>query len=297
MLARAPLRLASILLLQPCCPLLIPGLQREYLEGEELPMRVAKLMSTRTLVPFSYYSLAQCTPRSLEAAAENLGEVLHGDRIFNAPFELRLRRPRALALCRLLLDPQERELWVARIREGYRAHLLLDNLPVGTRRPRDGAAPLLERGYLLGAAAPDGAIVHNHLHFTVRYHLPSPSVTTGEAWRGSGRRARIVGFEVEPSSRGYTHAARWPDDSEGEARSPGCGNTDPRTPSSTREGTDSAVLRCHARASVYSWRRPALQSTCSTCLQQRLGCRTMVRLRWCCGGGEGSRSSSSSRTT
>ena len=95
---------------------------------------------------------------------------------------------------------------MARIREGYRAHLLLDNLPVGTRRPRDGAAPLLERGYLLGAAAPDGAIVHNHLHFTVRYHLPSPSVTTGEAWRGSGRRARIVGFEVEPSSRGYTHA-------------------------------------------------------------------------------------------
>jgi len=207
-------------------------------------MRVAKLMSTRTLVPFSYYSLAQCTPRSLEAAAENLGEVLHGDRIFNAPFELRLRRPRALALCRLLLDPQERELWVARIREGYRAHLLLDNLPVGTRRPRDGAAPLLERGYLLGAAAPDGAIVHNHLHFTVRYHLPSPSVTTGEAWRGSGRRARIVGFEVEPSSRGYTHAARWPDDSEGEAGSAvDVLNLSPAEVGLSHDGTSPMVLR------------------------------------------------------
>ena len=122
-------------------------------------MRVAKLMSTRTLVPFSYYSLAQCTPRSLEAAAENLGEVLHGDRIFNAPFELRLRRPRALALCRLLLDPQERELWVARIREGYRAHLLLDNLPVGTRRPRESAVVWDATGTVYSACCPAGLSV------------------------------------------------------------------------------------------------------------------------------------------
>lgn len=185
----------------------------QYAVGEVLPLRVAKLWSMRTQVPFSFYSLAQCSPAVLTPSAENLGEVLHGDRILNAPWDLRLREPRFLALCRISLDPSERAEWVERIRDEYRAHLLLDNLPVATRLPprRAGGTRLdrgpgaeYERGYRLGTMRPDGsATVHNHLHFTVQYH------------EGGGGGARIVGFEVEVGSRAYTHTKKWPDDFEG----------------------------------------------------------------------------------
>jgi len=193
----------------------------EYGVGEVLPLRVAKLTSIHTQLPLSFYSLAQCTPQTLTASPENLGEVLHGDRILNAPFELRLRQPRFRALCRLSLNAQERAGWIARIGAEYRAHLLLDNLPVATRLPprraggtrldRGPEGPLYERGYRLGATDESGGVVvHNHLHFTVKYHITTPGPASGgmdEAPGGvpGGGGARIVGFEVVPSSRAYRY--------------------------------------------------------------------------------------------
>ena len=221
----------------------------EYGVADVLPLRVAKLTSIRTQIPFSFYSLAQCVPQKLSASPENIGEVLHGDRILNAPYELRLRQPRFLALCRLRLDAKERAAWVARIRDEYRAHLLLDNLPVATRLPprrtggtrfRQGAGPSLERGYRLGTydAQSGSAVVNNHLRFIVQYYITTPDPDGRAASAVGSRRAggpsakeahdvaqlnsvprgggaRIVGFEVVPSSRAYTHMLPWPDDFEG----------------------------------------------------------------------------------
>jgi transmembrane 9 superfamily protein 2/4 len=214
----------------------------EYAMGEVLPLRVAKLTSTRTQMPFSFFSLAQCTPQRLTPSAENIGEVLHGDRILNAPFELQLGRPRYLALCRLRLDAAERAAWVARIRDDYRAHLLLDNLPVAMRLPPRraggsrldrGAGLTYQRGYSLGAVNPQtGAVlVHNHLHFTVYFSASDGAAASGGVSRGGqagkldngsknstadgGGTARIVGFEVIPTSRAYRHSLAWPDDFEG----------------------------------------------------------------------------------
>lgn len=214
----------------------------EYAMGEVLPLRVAKLTSTRTQMPFSFFSLAQCMPQKLTPSAENIGEVLHGDRILNAPFELRLGHPRYLALCRLRLDAAERAAWVAKIRDEYRAQLLLDNLPVATRLPSRraggsrldrGAGLTYQRGYSLGAVDPQtGAVlVHNHLQFTVYFSAADGAATAdslsgggqaGERADGSaggaaagGGTARIVGFEVTPTSRAYRHSLAWPDDFEG----------------------------------------------------------------------------------
>lgn len=48
-------------------------------------------MSAKNL-PFEYYSLPYCRPDSIVSSAENLGEVLRGDRILNSPYTVRLRR-------------------------------------------------------------------------------------------------------------------------------------------------------------------------------------------------------------
>lgn len=45
-------------------------------------------MSVKNL-PYEYYSLPYCRPAKILSSAENLGEVLRGDRIENSPYEVR----------------------------------------------------------------------------------------------------------------------------------------------------------------------------------------------------------------
>lgn len=56
------------------------------LQGAELKVKVNKLTSTKTQLPYSYYSLPYCPPDHIVDSAENLGEVLRGDRIENSPY-------------------------------------------------------------------------------------------------------------------------------------------------------------------------------------------------------------------
>lgn len=56
------------------------------MQGDELKVKVNKLTSTKTQLPYSYYSLPYCKPERIVDSAENLGEVLRGDRIENSPY-------------------------------------------------------------------------------------------------------------------------------------------------------------------------------------------------------------------
>jgi Endomembrane protein 70 len=49
-------------------------------------VKVNKLTSIKTQLPYSYYSLPYCKPNVIVDSAENLGEVLRGDRIENSPY-------------------------------------------------------------------------------------------------------------------------------------------------------------------------------------------------------------------
>ena len=50
-------------------------------------IKAVKMTSSKTQLPFEYYSLKFCKPQKVEYQSENLGEVLRGDRIVNTPFE------------------------------------------------------------------------------------------------------------------------------------------------------------------------------------------------------------------
>lgn len=56
------------------------------MQGDPLTVKVNKLTSIKTQLPYSYYSLPYCTPDTIVDSAENLGEVLRGDRIENSPY-------------------------------------------------------------------------------------------------------------------------------------------------------------------------------------------------------------------
>ena len=88
-------------------------------------MRVNKITSIHTQIPYSFYSLPSCLPHVLHSSPENLGEVrpplvalvmcvpsalcglqvLHGDVIQNAAYELRLGVSRLRVLCKVERQP------------------------------------------------------------------------------------------------------------------------------------------------------------------------------------------------
>lgn len=58
------------------------------MQDDLLKVKVNKLASVKTQLPYAYYSLPYCKPKKIEDSAENLGEVLRGDRIENSPYEV-----------------------------------------------------------------------------------------------------------------------------------------------------------------------------------------------------------------
>lgn len=57
-----------------------------FSQGDVLQVKVNKLSSTKTQLPYDYYFLKYCKPRKIMNNAENLGEVLRGDRIENSVY-------------------------------------------------------------------------------------------------------------------------------------------------------------------------------------------------------------------
>jgi transmembrane 9 superfamily protein 2/4 len=49
---------------------------------------VTKLTSTKTQIPYEYYSLPYCKPNKLKYESENFGEVISGDRIENSVYSV-----------------------------------------------------------------------------------------------------------------------------------------------------------------------------------------------------------------
>ena len=70
----------------------LPGVaEKEYTAKEPPKLKVNKLTSTNTQLPFKFYYLPFCSPpnKELHDAPENLGEVIRGDKIEDAVYEVR----------------------------------------------------------------------------------------------------------------------------------------------------------------------------------------------------------------
>ena len=79
----------AALLLTTCRAFYLPGVApQDYARDDIVYMKVNKLSSTRTQLPFEYYSLPYCRPHKVAHSVENLGEVLRGDRIENSLYSL-----------------------------------------------------------------------------------------------------------------------------------------------------------------------------------------------------------------
>eukprot|EP01090_Pellita_catalonica_P018482 TRINITY_DN5992_c0_g1_i1.p1 TRINITY_DN5992_c0_g1~~TRINITY_DN5992_c0_g1_i1.p1 ORF type:complete len:647 (-),score=75.10 TRINITY_DN5992_c0_g1_i1:89-1903(-) len=164
-------------------------------------MKVNKMVSVHTQIPYSYYSLPFCRPDEIIDARENIGEMLLGDKIENSPYILRVQwEIPCRVVCVKNYNPNEIKAFAEKISQEYRIHWILDNLPAATRRTltdNTGAMKdIYEAGFSLGDIGiieeekKDVYLLNNHINMRILYH------ENREKYDG----IRIVGFEVAAES-------------------------------------------------------------------------------------------------
>lgn len=197
----------------------LPGsYPHKHVVGNFLNVKVNSLTSIDTEMPFSYYSLPFCKPlEGVKDSAENLGELLMGDRIENSPYRFKMYTNESqIFLCKVdALSADQFKLLSKRIDEMYQVNLILDNLPAIRYTQKEGFT-LRWTGYPVGVKVKDSYYVFNHLKFKVLVHKYEETnvarvMGTGDAAEviptiGSGSDVpgyMVVGFEVIPCSTTY----------------------------------------------------------------------------------------------
>ncbi|KAG6475979.1 hypothetical protein ZIOFF_062243 [Zingiber officinale] len=124
-------------------------------------------------------------PDTIVDSAENLGEVLRGDRIENSPYVFEMREPHMCQIiCKITLTDKDVKELKEKIEDEYRVNMILDNLPLVVPIKRTNK----DVKYY----------IHNHLEFLVKYHKDAQLDL-----------ARIVGFEVTPFSVKHDYDGEW----------------------------------------------------------------------------------------
>merc|ERR1712232_416956 len=157
-------------------------------------LKVNKLTSVKTQLPYSYYTLPYCQPTMIIDSVENLGEILTGDLIENSPYEMRMKvNETCKLLCKQTLTPEIKDKFKSMIHDEYLVNWIVDNLPAATRYVRRdlGQADFTYMsGFPVGIERNGKFYVHNHVTLDIFYH------SNPDEYEGY----RIVGFEVEPKT-------------------------------------------------------------------------------------------------
>ncbi len=78
----------------------LPGVKmQEYAPTDIVDIKVNKLTSKHTQLPYKYYTLAFCKPKTETFKVENLGEILRGDKIENSLYEVSYSTLYKLCVC------------------------------------------------------------------------------------------------------------------------------------------------------------------------------------------------------
>jgi len=172
----------------------LPGVAPSaFMPEDKVALQANKVNSVRTQLPYEYNDLPFCKVKHSRAQTDNIGEVLAGDKMREAPYDIRvLQNTDCKFLCQIHMDKKTMAQLRHLIDEEYRVHWLLDNLPVAVFN--DG---YVTRGYPVGFVAPASLstiagkhFLYNHVKIIVRYNAKP------ERFEG----VRIVGFEVVPYS-------------------------------------------------------------------------------------------------
>mmetsp|Transcript_2667 Transcript_2667/g.4265 ORF Transcript_2667/g.4265 Transcript_2667/m.4265 type:complete len:649 (+) Transcript_2667:89-2035(+) len=172
----------------------LPGVApREYKVGDKVELKVNKLTSVHTQIPYDYYSHKFCKPKGgVQQSAENLGEFLTGDRIENSPYALLMRVDEyCKILCQVKLTASQAQQFKHSIDEAYHHNWIVDNIPAASVIDTEQyVTTSYSRGFPVGYydRVVGKHFLYNHASIVIEYH---EAIENGN---------RIVGFYVEPFS-------------------------------------------------------------------------------------------------
>eukprot|EP00403_Amphidinium_massartii_P020157 CAMPEP_0178417190 /NCGR_PEP_ID=MMETSP0689_2-20121128/24447_1 /TAXON_ID=160604 /ORGANISM="Amphidinium massartii, Strain CS-259" /LENGTH=496 /DNA_ID=CAMNT_0020038549 /DNA_START=3 /DNA_END=1490 /DNA_ORIENTATION=+ len=169
----------------------LPGVApKDYTKGEEVELKVNKLTSVKTQLPFDYYALPYCKPNKIQPVGENLGEILAGDLIENSRYEIRMMRNRTcVKLCDLNLSKDDKKKFKTMIDDEYLVNMIVDNLPAATRYHKNELTYM--QGFPVGIEKNGHYFIHNHVTLDLKYHKHAES---------DPDTYYVVGFEVQPTT-------------------------------------------------------------------------------------------------
>jgi transmembrane 9 superfamily protein 2/4 len=130
-----------------------------FVQGDQLLVKVNKITSIKTQLPYEYYSLEFCKPDTIINSAENLGEVLRGDRIENSVYMFKMKENKKCKVVGRIdkLSEKSAKVFKSRIKDEYHVNMILDNLPVAVpktiRNENGDTFSMFDRGFLIGGKA------------------------------------------------------------------------------------------------------------------------------------------------
>jgi len=184
----------------------LPGVAPNFYSAQDpVEIKVNRLTSSKTQLAFDYYDLPFCQPKDgIKNAAENLGEILQGNKIENSPYEIFMyQEEQCKVLCRKVYKKADVEKFKSKIEEDYTMNLMADGLPAATLVPIQNtqqAITAYDHGYHVGGTIrvagagpndPPKYYLNNHIRITIQYHDEESE---------DSERALIVGLKVEPFS-------------------------------------------------------------------------------------------------
>lgn len=178
----------------------LPGVvPHSFSKGENVELKVNKLSSVHTLLPYDYYSLKFCKPsEGVKKYSENLGEFLRGDRIENSAYDISLLEEEyCKVLCQVDLKTKDVDQFKQAIKRQYHHNWIVDNLPAASILDTDTVVTTQYVGYPIGYVEGSSTYIYNHVNIILEYHTVDDDAH------------RIVGFYVEPLSVKHTYNGEW----------------------------------------------------------------------------------------
>ncbi|CAA7403835.1 unnamed protein product [Spirodela intermedia] len=141
------------------------GSDHKYREGDLVPFYANKVGPFHNpSETYRYYDLPFCSPGPVTDKREALGEVLNGDRLVDAPYELRFRKDlQSKTICRKKLTEEEVAILRDAVSKDYYFQMYYDDLPFWGflgKVEKEGKHDPADFKYLL----------FNHIHFEILYN-------------------------------------------------------------------------------------------------------------------------------
>jgi transmembrane 9 superfamily protein 2/4 len=197
------------------CAFYMPGVTpRTFAKGDQVKIRVNRLTSSKTLLPFDYYELPFPRPhKGVIEQPENLGEYLTGVRIENSGYHVYFQDNKD---CQYLARSEYTKEDIRKFQDyivmDYHVHWIVDNLPSAAAIDDYDAKTqtvVYDLGFPVGKRHMGDIWLYNHAKMTVLYHSPKDLKGNVDPSKG-----RIVGFLVEPLSIKHKYSGKW-DESQG----------------------------------------------------------------------------------